>query len=212
MLGSYTSHSNPSLPHDTPLPPTSFVDTPPLPIVPDLATNASRTPSVTAITSPLLAITISSTVPSLLPPVFTALISTVSNQYLMQTRSKSGIVKPKTKLCYKAILDYTYTKPPSYKVASKYPKWCKVMDAEYQTLQRQQTWSLVLTPPHANLVGCKWVYKLKLNSDGTIARYKDRLVAKRFHQQASIDYSKTFSLVIKPTTIRLVFAVAVSCN
>ena len=71
---------------------------------------------------------------------------------------------------------------------------------------------MVLAPPYANLVGCNWVFKLKLNSDGTITHYKVRLVAKRFHQQASIDYSKTFSPVIKLATIRLVLAVAISCN
>ena len=86
------------------------------------------------------------------------------------------------------------------------------MDAEFQALQRQQTWSLVLAPSHANLVGCKWVFKIKLHSDGTIARYKARLVAKGFHQQAGIYYSKTFSPVVKPTTVRLVLAIAVSCN
>ena len=61
---------------------------------------------------------------------------------------------------------------------------CEAMDVEFQALQRQQTWSLVPTPPHVNLVGCKWVFKLKLNSDDTISRYKARLVAKGFHQQA----------------------------
>ena len=86
------------------------------------------------------------------------------------------------------------------------------MDAEFQALQRQQTWSLVLAPSHANLVGCKWVFKIKLHSDGTIARYKARLVAKGFHQQAGIYYSKTFSPVVKPATVRLVLAIAVSCN
>ena len=86
------------------------------------------------------------------------------------------------------------------------------MDAEFQALQRQQTWSLVPAPLHANLVGCKWVFKIKLHSDGTIARYKARFVAKGFHQQAGIDYSETFSLVVKPATIRLVLAIAVSCN
>ena len=99
----------------------------------------------------------------------------------MQTRSKSGITKPNSKLCYKATVDYIYTEPPSSKVAAKYPIWCEAMDAEFQALQRQQTWSLIPTPPHVNLVGCKWVFKLKLNSDGTISRYKARLVAKGFH-------------------------------
>ena len=90
--------------------------------------------------------------------------------------------------------------------------WCEAMDAKFQALQRQQTWSLVLAPPHANLVGCKWVFKIKLNSDRNIARYKARLVAKGFHQQVGIDYSETFSPVIKTATVRLILAITVSCN
>ena len=97
-------------------------------------------------------------------------------------------------------------------IASKYPKWCEAMDAEFQALQKQNTWNLVPAPAHANLVGCKWVFKLKFNSDGSIARYKARLVAKGFYQQAGIDYSETFSPMVKPTTIRLVLAIVVSCN
>ena len=85
----------------------------------------------------------------------------------MTTRSKNGITKPK--LCFKAVLDYTHTEPPSYKVASKFPQWVQAMDVEFSALQRQKTWSLVPAPSGINLVGCKWVYKLKLNSDGTIA-------------------------------------------
>ena len=63
-----------------------------------------------------------------------------------------------------------------------------------------------------NLVGCKWVFKLQLNSDGSISRYKVRLVAKGFHQQAGVDFHETFSPVIKPTIVRLVLAITVNCN
>ena len=86
------------------------------------------------------------------------------------------------------------------------------MDAKFEALQRPQTWSLVPAPPQVNLVGSKWVFKLKLNNDGSISRYKTRLVAKGFHQQAGIDYHETFSPVIKPTIVRLILAIAVSCN
>jgi len=55
----------------------------------------------------------------------------------MQTRSKSGITKPK--MCYKVVIDYSYTKPPTYKIAFQYPKWCETMDAEFQALQKQDT-------------------------------------------------------------------------
>ena len=86
------------------------------------------------------------------------------------------------------------------------------MDVEFDALQKQHTWVLVPPPPNVNLVGSKWVFKLKLHNDGSIACFKARLVAKSFHQQQSIDCTKTFSLVIKHATVRLVLAIAVSFN
>lgn len=58
---------------------------------------------------------------------------------------------------------------------------------------------LVPPPPNVNLMRCNWVYKLKLHSDGSIARFKARL-----------DYTETFSPVIKRTTVRLVLAIEMS--
>ena len=58
------------------------------------------------------------------------------NHHPMQTWSKSGITKTKSKFHHKAVLDYTYIEPPSYKIASQYPKWCEPMDAEFQALQK----------------------------------------------------------------------------
>ncbi len=128
----------------------------------------------------------------------------------MQTRSKHGIFKPKT--CYKAQLDYTLTEPPTFKIETQISQWCQAMQDEYDALIRQGTWSLV--PPLAthNIVGCKWVYKLKTHNDGYIARYKARLVAKGFHQQQRVDYDETFSPVIKLPTVRMILSLAVSLN
>ena len=61
-----------------------------------------------------------------------------------------------------------------------------------------------------NVVGSRWVYKIKCGSDGSIKRYKASLVARGFTQQEGIDYSKTFGFTLK--TVRLVFSIAVSCG
>jgi hypothetical protein len=86
------------------------------------------------------------------------------------------------------------------------------MSEEYQALMRNGTWTLVPPVSNANVVDCKWVYKLKQDQHGNITRYKACLVAKGFNQQAGIDYHETFSPVVKPTTIRVVLSLAVSCG
>ena len=63
-----------------------------------------------------------------------------------------------------------------------------------------------------NVVGSRWVYKTKHKFDGSIERYKACLVTRGFTQQEDIDYSETFSSVIKQATVRLVFSIAVSCD
>ena len=86
------------------------------------------------------------------------------------------------------------------------------MDSKFHSRQQQKTWSLVPRPANKNIVTCKWVYKLKRNSDGSIARYKARMVAQGYLQQFGLDYEETYSLVVKPTTVRLLLALAVNQN
>ena len=124
----------------------------------------------------------------------------------MLIRSKHGIYKPRV---MQVQADYTIIESPSFTIASKHPQWVTTMDAEFQSLKKQATWYLVPLPPHKNVVTCKWVYKLRRHSDGSIARYKARLVARGYLQQYGMDYDETFSPVVKPATVRILLALVV---
>jgi histone deacetylase 1/2 len=90
------------------------------------------------------------------------------------------------------------------------PKWKAAMDAEYDALIKKKTWHLVPPKKGCNIIGCKWVWKIKRKANGTIDKYKGRLVAKEYKQRYGIDYEDTFSPVVKVATIRLVLFVAIS--
>jgi len=62
----------------------------------------------------------------------------------------------------------------------------------------------------ANIVTGKWIFKQKLNSDGSLERYKARWVVRGFTQRAGVDFGETFSPVVKPATIRTVLTIAAS--
>ena len=83
------------------------------------------------------------------------------------------------------------------------------MQEEFKALQANQTWDLVIPIAHVKVVGNKWIFRIKYNSDGSISRYKARLVANGFHQTFGIDYSETFSLVVKASIVRVVLSLAV---
>ena len=70
--------------------------------------------------------------------------------------------------------------PHTITQALKDPKWRQAMNDEFDALVWNGTWELVPSTPLQNLVGCKWVFRIKRLADGFVDRYKARLVAKGF--------------------------------
>ena len=74
------------------------------------------------------------------------------------------------------------------------------MDKEVQALQNNCIWILVSRPTNTNIVGSKWVFRTKYLFDGSIERFKALLVDKGYTQVLGLDYTDTFSPVIKATS------------
>lgn len=75
-------------------------------------------------------------------------------------------------------------------------KWMTAMDRELESLRINDVWDLVELPKDRKAVGSKWVFKLKMNADGSVERYKARLVAQGFTQKFGVDYDETFCPVV----------------
>nr|GEV46483.1 ribonuclease H-like domain-containing protein [Tanacetum cinerariifolium] len=119
----------------------------------------------------------------------------------MITRSKLGIVKPVDRLSLNTFSISPILKNPP--AALKDPQWRNAMYDEYNALVKNGTWLLVLRPGNVNMVRSIWLFKHKFHADGTLSRYKARLVANGSSQQLGVDFGETFSPVVKPATIRM---------
>jgi Reverse transcriptase (RNA-dependent DNA polymerase) len=85
------------------------------------------------------------------------------------------------------------------------------MEEEFRAVEKKnQTWVLCPLPNNKKMMGCKWVYRIKYHSDGTIERYKTRLTAKGYTQTCGIDYHEIFTLVVKMNTVRILLSIAVN--
>lgn len=101
--------------------------------------------------------------------------------------------------------------PKTYQEALASPEknqWIQAMNSEMKSLKEMKTWILVPLPKGRKPVSCKWVYKTKTNADGSLDKFKARLVARGYTQRKGIDYEETFSPVAKMATIRSVLSIA----
>lgn len=72
------------------------------------------------------------------------------------------------------------------------------------------TWFLVNPLVERNVVGCRWIFKIKRHANKSISSCKTRLVAKGYNQIVGFDFLEPFSLVIKPSMVRFVLRLAVT--
>ena len=79
-----------------------------------------------------------------------------------------------------------------------------------QTLDDNDRWDLVHLPARKKAIGCCWVFAIKFNPDGFVARLKVRLIAKGYTQTYVVDYSDTFSLLVKLTPVCLFISLVAS--
>lgn len=123
-------------------------------------------------------------------PLAANISASVTNTNTMVTRSKVGIHKPNLFLASTALMSIDDALQCDY--------WTRAMVDELTALTINKIWSLVKLPSQWKSIGCKWVFKVKENSDGTILRHKARF-AQGFTQREGLDFHETFSLVVKPT-------------
>ena len=92
------------------------------------------------------------------------------------------------------------------------PDWIEAMQEELHQFERNEVWNLVPRPTHQNVIGTKWVFRNKVNEDGSVVRNKARLVAKGYCQEEGIDFDETFAPVARLKAIRIFLAYAAYKN
>ena len=98
--------------------------------------------------------------------------------------------------------------PISYEQAKNHKEWNTTMNEEYESIMKNETWELTEFPENKLPIECKWLYKTRFNADGSVDKYKAKLVAKGYSQKEGIDYEDTFAPVAKLNTIRIMIALA----
>jgi hypothetical protein len=81
------------------------------------------------------------------------------------------------------------------------------MEEELRSLRELQTWVAVQSPESRRAIPCMRIFKRKLSADGTLERYKARLVIKGFNQRRNLDHDSVFAPVVRASSIRLFFSI-----
>ncbi|BBH05186.1 multidrug resistance-associated protein 9 [Prunus dulcis] len=144
----------------------------------------------------------------------------VENELLTEDNEERSVVDTGTQdidhtpLRYKSLTEIYEScniciiEPESFEEAVKDAAWQKAMEAELEMIEKNETWELVKRPSDKPIVGVKWIFKVKLNLDGSVQKNKARLVAKGYTQKPGIDFNETFAPVARLDTVRTLIALA----
>ena len=102
--------------------------------------------------------------------------------------------------------------PDTIKEALALPQWKEAMQEEYHSILANHTWELVPCLSHRKVIGAKWLFKVKLHSNGSLDMYKASLVAKGYNQQEKIDFDEIFASVARLEAIRMLLTFACFMN
>ncbi len=122
-------------------------------------------------------------------------ISVVEGEQAMSiTESTSKIHEPKT-----------YDEAISDPIHGR--RWREVIGEELQNLESHHTWEYEQLPNDRKAIGSKWIFKVKYHPDGSVARFKARLVAQGFSQVQGIDFLETFAPTVRRESLRIFLAI-----
>jgi hypothetical protein len=100
------------------------------------------------------------------------------------------------------------SEPSTFVEASKHQVWKDAMNEEYDSILKNDVWTVVPRPHGKSVVTSKWLYKIKHAADGSIEKYKARFVVRGFSQKEGIDYDEIFAPVARYTSIRIIISLA----
>ena len=86
--------------------------------------------------------------------------------------------------------------------------WQAAVEKEIASLEKKETWDKVVLPPGKHAIDSRFIFKIKRNMDGSVSKYKARLVARGFRQRPGIDFTDTFAPVIRYESIRTILSIA----
>ncbi|CAH1441043.1 unnamed protein product [Lactuca virosa] len=141
--------------------------------IPSSPTLSTMSPSTTTTETPVSSIPTSPTASS---PALSDQPSSSPPPQGVVTRGRAGITRSRKIIDGTVLYDATkrafMVVPSTHHIASAHPAWRKAMEAEFLALQHINTWSFVPRPPGVNIVGCKWIFKLKQHADGSLDKHK----------------------------------------